>query len=200
MSQPIRIAPGRILTSSIAMALSGLALVAALGLGLEAVVPASAETLRMGAGSPSSGGSAGPSRPANVASRIVFTMRNNEEPSNTSERMMPTVVSTAPSVVYQPRFFYSAPFNHMSPFNHVPHSYFPYRAPSSFAGAYIAPSYGQWTPGYWAYTWIPQGQATSVWVPGYYDKDSVWVAGYYATQVVQSGYYQPYWVSGYWAP
>jgi hypothetical protein len=184
MSQPIRIAPGRTLTSSIAMALSGLALVAALGLGLEAVVPASAETLRMGAGSPSSGGSAGPSRPARPLFRPA----------------PPTVVSTAPSVVYQPRFFYSAPFNHMSPFNHVPHSYFPYRAPSSFAGAYIAPSYGQWTPGYWAYTWIPQGQATSVWVPGYYDKDSVWVAGYYATQVVQSGYYQPYWVSGYWAP
>jgi len=190
MSQPIRIAPGRTLTSSIAMALSGLALLAALGLGLEAAVPASAETLRMGAGSPSPGGSAGPSGPARPLFRPA----------------PPTVVSTAPSVVYQPRFLYSAPFNHaspfnhMSPFNHVLHSYFPYRAPSAFAGAYIAPSYGQWTPGYWAYTWIPQGQATSVWVPGYYDKDSVWVAGYYATQVVQSGYYQPYWVSGYWAP
>lgn len=183
MSQPIRIAPGRTLTSSIAMALSGLALLAGLSLGLEAV-PASAETLRMGAGSPSPGGSAGPSGPARPLFRPA----------------PPTVVSTAPSVVYQPRFLYSAPFNHTSPFNHVPHSYFPYRAPSYYPGAYIAPSYGQWTPGYWAYTWIPQGQATSVWVPGYYDKDSVWVAGYYATQVVQSGYYQPYWVSGYWAP
>jgi len=183
MSEPIRIAPGRTLTSSIAMALSGLALVAALGLSLEAV-PASAETLRMGAGSPFPGGSAGPSGPARPLFRPA----------------PPTVVSTAPSVVYQPRFLYSAPFNHVFPFNHVPHSYVPYRAPSAFAGAYIAPSYGQWTPGYWAYTWIPQGQATSVWVPGYYDKDSVWVAGYYATQVVQSGYYQPYWVSGYWAP
>jgi hypothetical protein len=26
------------------------------------------------------------------------------------------------------------------------------------------------------------------------------VAGYSTTQVVQNGYYQPYWVSGYWAP
>jgi hypothetical protein len=183
MNQPIRFAPGSTLTSSIAMGLSGLVLLAILGLGLD-VTPASAETLRMGGGSPSPGGSTEPSGPPRPLFRPA----------------PPKVVSTAPSVVYQPRFFSSAPFNHVTPFNHVPHSYFSYRAPSSFPGSYVAPSYGQWVPGYWAYTWVPQGQATNVWVPGYYDKDGVWVAGYFGAQVVPSGYYQPYWVSGYWAP
>lgn len=193
MSQPIRIAPGRAFTSPIAMALSSFALLAALCLGLGAA-PASAQTLRMGGGSPPPGGSTGPSG----------HHRPHVRPAP------PTVVSTAPGVVHQPRFFHRGrfsrgrfshvPFNHV-PFNHVPQAHTPFHwAPASLAVPYVTPSYGQWVPGYWAYTWVPQGQATSVWVPGYYDKDGVWVAGYSAAQVVQSGYYQPYWISGYWAP
>jgi hypothetical protein len=87
------------------------------------------------------------------------------------------------------------------PYHHVPHFHKPIPwTPTYLPGPYVAPYYGQWVPGYWAYTWVPQGQAISVWVPGYYDKDGVWVAGYYASQVTQSGYYQPYWFSGFWAP
>jgi len=107
-------------------------------------------------------------------------------------------------VVYQPRFFYSVPPSYYrAPHGHVPYYQqpVPYAyAPPYLPGPYVAPSYGQWTPGYWAYTWVPQSQAGSAWVPGYYDKDGVWVAGYFATQATQSGYYQPYWVSGYWIP
>lgn len=69
-----------------------------------------------------------------------------------------------------------------------------------YASTYVAPSYGQWVPGYWSYVWVPQGSTTNVWVPGYYDRDGVWVTGYHATQIVQGGYYQPHWVSGYWSP
>ncbi len=69
-----------------------------------------------------------------------------------------------------------------------------------YASTYVAPSYTQWVPGYWSYVWVPQGSSTNVWVPGYYDRDGVWVAGYHLAQTVQAGYYQPYWVSGYWVP
>ena len=41
-------------------------------------------------------------------------------------------------------------------------------------------------PGYWAYTWVPQGQATSVWVTGYYDKGRRLGGGYHAAQVVRA--------------
>ena len=194
MSQPIPIAPRRTphLTAPVTtIALSSLALLATLWLGCLGLgaAPASAQTLRMG-GSPSAGGNPGSSG----------HHRPHFRPAP------PTVVSTAPNVVHQPRFLYSGPFNHSGnhsgPFNHVPHAPKPFLwAPSSLAVPYGTPSaYGQWVPGYWAYTWVPQGQATSVWVPGYYDKDGVWVAGYHAAQVVQSGYYQPYWISGYWVP
>ena len=197
MSQPIAIAPGRAAPPTApftTVALSGLALLATLwvgSLGLGAA-PASAQTLRMGGGSPSPGGNAG----ASGHHRPLF------------RPAPPTVVSTPPNVVHQPRFFYRGPFNqgglfnHSGPLNHVPHAPKPFPwAPPALAVPYLtSPAYGQWVPGYWAYTWVPQGQATSVWVPGYYDKDGVWVAGYHAAQVVQSGYYQPYWVSGYWVP
>lgn len=65
---------------------------------------------------------------------------------------------------------------------------------------YTAPSYGQSAPGYWSYVWVPQATTSSVWVPGYYDRDGVWVAGYHASQTVQGGYYQPYWVGGSGSP
>ena len=50
--------------------------------------------------------------------------------------------------------------------------------------SYVAPSYGQWVPGYWSYVWVPQAATTSAWVPGYYDRDGVWVAGYHSAQAV----------------
>lgn len=186
MSHPFRIAPGRNasqIKSFTTIALSGLTLLAAVCLGSS---PASAQTLRMGGGSPPPSSRPHPSGP----SRPLF------------RPAPPTVVNTAPRVVYQPRYFYSVPSSpHGAPYNHVPHFQKPIPwTPTYLPGPYVAPYYGQWVPGYWAYTWVPQGQATNVWVPGYYDKDGVWVAGYHASQVTQSGYYQPYWVSGYWAP
>jgi len=188
MNQANRIAPTRIVSriaSFSIIALSVIALLASLCLGSG---PASAQTLRMGGGSSRPSGGPHPSGPPRPLFRPA----------------PPTVVNSAPSVVYQPRFFYSVPSNYYrAPHGHVP----PYQRPIPYAyaptylpGPYVGPLYGQWVPGYWAYTWVPQGQATSMWVPGYYDKDGVWVAGYSAAQVTQSGYYQPYWVSGYWAP
>jgi hypothetical protein len=188
MSHGIRVAPGR-RTSQTApfgtIAVSGFAVLATLCVAL-ASAPASAQTLRMGGGTPPPSSRPHPSGPARPLFRPA----------------PPTVVNTAPGVVYQPRFFYRVPSGRYSaPHSHGPYSHkpIPY-APTYFPGPYVAPTYGQWVPGHWAYTWAPQGQATSVWVPGYYDKDGVWVAGYHATQVTQSGHYQPYWVSGYWAP
>ena len=171
MKQSNRIALASIasqIASFSVITLSGVALLAALCL-----VPASAsaQTPRMGGGSARPGPGAGqqPSGPPRPLFRPA----------------PPTVVNTAPSVVYQPRFFYSVPPNYYRPFygsvpyyqRPVPYAY----APTYFPGPYVAPSYSQWTP-------------------GYYDKDGVWVAGYHAAQVTQSGYYQPYWVSGYGTP
>ena len=49
-------------------------------------------------------------------------------------------------------------------------------------------------PGFWAYAWVPQSYASSVWVPGYYDYDALWVEAHYESRTYTSGYYQPYWV------
>ena len=51
-----------------------------------------------------------------------------------------------------------------------------------------------WTPGYWAYHWVPQAAGYPVWVAGYWSPAGTWVPGHYQYQ----GYYQPYWVEGYW--
>jgi len=180
MNHPARIVPATIACTI----LSGAALLATLCLGSGT---STAQTLRMGGAPPPSGGP-----------------RPSEPPRPLFRPAPPTVVSSAPSVVYQPRFFYSVPPSYYrAPHGHVPYYQqpVPYAyAPPYLPGPYIAPSYGHWAPGYWAYAWVPQSQASNAWVPGYYDKDGVWVAGYFATQATQSGYYQPYWVSGYWVP
>ena len=199
MCDTIRIAPGRPahpIAMSISSALAGLALLAALVLGL-GPAPASAQSMspgpRMGGGSSNPGGGSGMAGP----SRPLF------------RPAPPAVVSTPPGVVYQPRYFYSVPQGRVP--SHLPYDRRPFFRPPSYypygygvstyvPGPYAAPSYTQWVPGYWAYTWVPGDETGKVWVPGYYDKDGVWVAGYYTTQAVQSGYYQPYWVSGYWLP
>ncbi len=49
-------------------------------------------------------------------------------------------------------------------------------------------------PGHWAYAWVPQSYASSVWVPGYYNEDALWVEAHYESRTYTSGYYQPYWV------
>jgi hypothetical protein len=49
-------------------------------------------------------------------------------------------------------------------------------------------------PGYWAYAWVPQSYASSMWVPGYYNSDALWVEGHYESRTYTWGYYQPYWV------
>lgn len=53
-----------------------------------------------------------------------------------------------------------------------------------------------WTPGYWAYQWVPHAAAYQVWVPGHWSPAGTWVPGHYQTQY--QGYYQPYWVEGFW--
>ena len=65
---------------------------------------------------------------------------------------------------------------------------------------YVVPSYPRWVPGYWTYQWIPQVQTSYVWVPAHYDANGYWVEDHYAPQTVQTGYYQPIWISGYWNP
>ena len=57
----------------------------------------------------------------------------------------------------------------------------------------------RWVPGYWTYQWIPQVYTSWVWIPGHYDPNGYWVEGNYAPQAVQTGYYQPIWISGSWA-
>jgi hypothetical protein len=113
----------------------------------------------------------------------------------------PKVVDTAPNKViipHRPHF--------VQPGHVLPHPGYVYSRPGYVyspvyvAPSYVAPSYGQWVPGYWSYVWVPQPETTNAWVPGYYDRDGVWVAGYFSAQAVQGGYYQPYWVSGYWSP
>jgi hypothetical protein len=49
-------------------------------------------------------------------------------------------------------------------------------------------------PGYWAYAWVPQSAASTVWAPGYYNSDALWVEGHYESRTYTWGYYQPYWV------
>jgi hypothetical protein len=120
----------------------------------------------------------------------------------------PKVVDTAPNKVIIPhRSHFVHPghghphpgHGHRHPGHVHRHPGYAY-SPIYVAPTYIAPSYGQWVPGYWSYVWVPQASNTGGWVPGYYDRDGVWVAGYHSAQAVQGGYYQPYWVSGYWSP
>ena len=59
---------------------------------------------------------------------------------------------------------------------------------------YIAAPPSCVVPGYWAYAWVPQSYAFSVFVPGYYNSDALWVDGHYESRTYTSGYYQPYWV------
>src|SRR5215467_338908 len=59
---------------------------------------------------------------------------------------------------------------------------------------YIAAPPSCVVPGYWAYAWVPQSYASSVFVPGYYNSDALWVDGHYESRTYTSGYYQPYWV------
>lgn len=63
---------------------------------------------------------------------------------------------------------------------------------------FVVPSYPRWVPGYWTYQWVPQVYTQYVWVPGYYDPNGYWVEGQYVPQAIETGYYRPYWVSGYW--
>jgi hypothetical protein len=61
----------------------------------------------------------------------------------------------------------------------------------------VAPS-RCWQPGYWTHQWVPQAYAYSIWVAGHWSPDGRWIDGHYAPRVHHSGYYQPYWVEGYW--
>jgi len=56
-----------------------------------------------------------------------------------------------------------------------------------------------WTEGYWAYQWVPQASPYHVWVAGHWSAGGTWVPGHYQTYYQGSGYYQPYWVEGYWS-
>jgi hypothetical protein len=56
-----------------------------------------------------------------------------------------------------------------------------------------------WTQGYWAYQWVPQAVPYQVWVAGHWSAAGTWVPGHYQAHYHASGYYQPYWVEGYWS-
>jgi hypothetical protein len=112
----------------------------------------------------------------------------------------PKVVATPPAKVFVPPHHGFQHQHGFSPGFHGSGYAYPYYPSYGYAATYVAPSYGQWVPGYWSYVWVPQAATTRAWVPGYYDRDGVWVAGYFSAEAVQGGYYQPYWVSGYWSP
>ena len=69
-----------------------------------------------------------------------------------------------------------------------------------YVPTYLVPSYGRWVPGYWTYQWIPQVYTSYLWMPGQYDPNGYWVEAHYEPWLVQTGYYQPIWVAGYWDP
>jgi hypothetical protein len=53
-------------------------------------------------------------------------------------------------------------------------------------------------PGYWAYAWVPQSYAYSVWVDGQYSEEGLWIAGHWEPRIYASGYYAPYWTPESW--
>ena len=64
---------------------------------------------------------------------------------------------------------------------------------------YVVPLSPRWVPGYWTYQWIPQVYTSWGWIPGHYDPNGYWVEGDYVPQTIQTGYYQPIWISDSWA-
>jgi hypothetical protein len=56
-----------------------------------------------------------------------------------------------------------------------------------------------WQPGYWTYQWVPQAYTYTTWVAGQWSPDGRWIDGHYAPSQYTSGYYQPFWIEGYWA-
>lgn len=55
-----------------------------------------------------------------------------------------------------------------------------------------------WQPGYWTHQWVPRSYTYNTWVAGHWSPDGRWVEGHYTPYVHHAGYYQPYWVEGYW--
>ena len=56
-----------------------------------------------------------------------------------------------------------------------------------------------WQAGYWDYQWVPQSYSDNAWVPAQWSPDGFWIEGHYEAASYNSGYYQPFWVEGYWA-
>ena len=65
---------------------------------------------------------------------------------------------------------------------------------------YVIRPFRPLVPGYWTYQWIPQVHTSWAWIPGHYDPNGYWVEDHYAPQTIQTGYYQPVWISGSWNP
>jgi hypothetical protein len=55
-----------------------------------------------------------------------------------------------------------------------------------------------WQPGYWAQQWVAQAHTYPTWVAGHWSQEGRWVQGHYVPYVHHTGYYQPYWIEGYW--
>jgi hypothetical protein len=55
-----------------------------------------------------------------------------------------------------------------------------------------------WQPGYWTHQWVPQAYTYNTWVAGHWSPDGRWIDGHYVPYVHHAGYYQPFWVEGYW--
>ena len=55
-----------------------------------------------------------------------------------------------------------------------------------------------WQPGYWTYQFVPQSYSYNTWVAGQWSPDGQWIEGHYAPSFYNTGYYQPFWVEGYY--
>jgi hypothetical protein len=67
-----------------------------------------------------------------------------------------------------------------------------------YVPVYVTPVYSRWIPGSWTYQWVPQLSSYHVSIQGRYDPAGAWVDPHWEQGWVETGYYQPVWVEGYW--
>ena len=65
-------------------------------------------------------------------------------------------------------------------------------------GVVLVAPFRCWQSGYWTHQWIPRAHTYNTWVGGHWSPDGRWVEGHYVPYTHHTGYYQPYWVEGYW--
>lgn len=82
----------------------------------------------------------------------------------------------------------------------APHTRIIIRPGTVYVPVYVQPVHAHWRPGYWTYQWVPRLSSSRVWIPGRYAAAGASVDPYWEPRWVETGYYQPVWVEGYWAP